>query len=317
MEALAGQPVDVANSVVGSTATAKMPDAGILGGVPFNEFFVAFGQFFDHGLDFISKNGGYVLIKLSPNDPLYDPDASPANPFANTMMLSRAKLTNPNADFTTDSMGNVVLKDGVMPTFNNNTGLLIDQSQTYGSHVSVNVLVRQYDANGVGTGKLITGAEDGDRLGARSRQLGRHEGQRRTHRHRPSRHGCARRAVHQGERRPARSTFTAQHDFLFTSAMSIADIDAALVRRSDDRRRPMRHSYADVAAYDPFNRDPATGNVLYSNQAILIDIRYGARSEPARSARPSIPIFSPSTTSSGRRPRERERRPDRRSPRVP
>lgn len=233
MAALGGQPVDTANSVVGTATTAKLPDPGILGGVPFNEYFVAFGQFFDHGLDFISKNGGYVLIRLSPTDPLYDENANPANPFANTMMLSRAKLTNSNDDFEVVN-GNVVLKAGVAPTFNNNTGLLIDQSQTYGSHVSINVLVRQYDANGLATGKLITSAEDmglGDlgyeqathdlatwadmivnaaRLGIGLVDLDVIDA--------PAIKATATGAY----------TFTAQQDFLFTSSMSIADIDAAL-----------------------------------------------------------------------------------------
>ncbi|HDZ73658.1 MAG TPA: hypothetical protein ENH55_12995 [Aurantimonas coralicida] len=160
MEAFGGQPVDVANSVVGSAQTAFIPNPGILGGVTYNEFFVAFGQFFDHGLDFISKGGGYVLIPLSPNDPLYDP-VSNGNPMQNMMMLSRASLSNPAGDFAVDAMGNATLKIGVTPQFNNNTGLMIDQSQTYGSHEAHNVLVRQYDSAGNLTGRLIDGSEDG------------------------------------------------------------------------------------------------------------------------------------------------------------
>ncbi len=158
MNRLGGEPVDVANTVVGTGQTAFIPNPGVLGGVTYNEFFVAFGQFFDHGLDFINKNGGYVLIPLSPNDPLYDAN-KPAE--ANVMMLSRASLSNPQEDFEVDANGNLVLKDGVAPSFNNNTGLMIDQSQTYGSHESHNVLVRQYDVDGKVTGRLIDGSEDG------------------------------------------------------------------------------------------------------------------------------------------------------------
>lgn len=88
---------------------------------------------------------------IDPADPAYIPGVS------NMMMLSRAKLSNPDTDF--DDQGNLL--PGVTPLYNNNTGLMIDQSQTYGSHEAVNVLLRQYDANGVLTGKLITGAEDG------------------------------------------------------------------------------------------------------------------------------------------------------------
>ena len=78
------------------------------------------------------------------------------------MMLSHGALSKPASDFAIDDTGNAVLNDGIAPAFNNNIGLLIDQSQTYGSHPTTNVLVRQYDANGIVTGKLITGAEDGN-----------------------------------------------------------------------------------------------------------------------------------------------------------
>ncbi|OWY06651.1 peroxidase family protein [Thioclava sp. IC9] len=181
MNALGGSAVDVSNSVVGDITTAFIPNPGVLGGVSYNEWFVAFGQFFDHGLDFIQKTGGVVMIPLSPNDPLYvDPMYAPnpdyvdaattpnvpemiaTNPsyipgVSNMMMLSRGKLSNPDTDF--DDQGNLL--PGVTPLYNNNTGLMIDQSQTYGSHESVNALLRHYDANGVVTGRLITGSEDG------------------------------------------------------------------------------------------------------------------------------------------------------------
>ena len=160
MVEMGGEAVEVSNTVVQTGQTAFIPDPGVLGGVPFNDFFVMFGQFFDHGLDFITKDGGFVLMPLSPSDPLYDPGA--AGPMANMMMLSRGTLSNPAGDFTIDAFGNAVLKDGVAPAFNNNIGLLIDQSQTYGSHSTINVLVRQYDADGIVTGKLITDAEDGN-----------------------------------------------------------------------------------------------------------------------------------------------------------
>ena len=168
MVQMGGEAVDVSNSVVGTTQTAFIPDPGVLGGVPFNDFFAMFGQFFDHGLDFITKGGGFALTPLSPSDPLYDPGAT--GPTANMMMLSRGALSNPASDFTINPNGDAVLNVGqldadgnpIVPKFNNNTGLLIDQSQTYGSHSTINVLVRQYYADGNVTGKLITSAEDGN-----------------------------------------------------------------------------------------------------------------------------------------------------------
>ena len=51
------------------------PDAGL--SAPANSFFTFFGQFFDHGLDQITKSAsnGTVFIPLLPDDPLYVPGA--------------------------------------------------------------------------------------------------------------------------------------------------------------------------------------------------------------------------------------------------
>ena len=57
------------------------PDEGL--SAPFNSWMTFFGQFFDHGLDLVTKGGsGTVFIPLKPDDPLYDPGptASPAMP---------------------------------------------------------------------------------------------------------------------------------------------------------------------------------------------------------------------------------------------
>ena len=47
------------------------PDFGLT--VPFNAWMTFFGQFFDHGLDLVTKgNGsGTTFIPLKPDDPLY------------------------------------------------------------------------------------------------------------------------------------------------------------------------------------------------------------------------------------------------------
>src|SRR5215813_8315638 len=53
------------------------PDAGL--SPPFNQWFTFFGQFFDHGLDLVTKGGnGFVFIPLQPDDPLFVP-GSPTN----------------------------------------------------------------------------------------------------------------------------------------------------------------------------------------------------------------------------------------------
>ena len=70
------------------TATSQIPnvspDAGL--SAPFNAWITFFGQFFDHGLDLVTKGGnGTVFIPLKPDDPLYVP-GSPTN----FMVLTRA-----------------------------------------------------------------------------------------------------------------------------------------------------------------------------------------------------------------------------------
>ncbi len=60
------------------------PDAGL--SAPFNAWMTFFGQFFDHGLDLVTKGGsGTVFIPLQPDDPLYVV-GSPTN----FMVLTRA-----------------------------------------------------------------------------------------------------------------------------------------------------------------------------------------------------------------------------------
>lgn len=45
------------------------PDVGL--SAPFNSVFTLFGQFFDHGLDLVTKGGGTVFMPLQPGDPPY------------------------------------------------------------------------------------------------------------------------------------------------------------------------------------------------------------------------------------------------------
>ena len=115
---------------------------------PFNSWFTLFGQFFDHGLDLVNKGGsGTVFIPLQPDDPLYVEGSH-----TNFMVLTRATVTA-GAD---NVMGTA---DDIRPV--NTTTPFVDQNQTYTSHPSHQVFLRQYvlDANGVphATGKLIEG----------------------------------------------------------------------------------------------------------------------------------------------------------------
>src|SRR5690606_12752460 len=126
------------------------PDVGI--SASFNSWFTLFGQFFDHGLDLVSKGGsGTVFIPLQPDDPLYVEGSS-----TNCMVLTRATVSaGPDGDMgTADDIGPV-----------NTTTSYVDQNQTYASHSSHQVFLRQYELNGAGepvaTGNLIQGSAGG------------------------------------------------------------------------------------------------------------------------------------------------------------
>src|SRR5262245_46061726 len=137
----------------------QTPDVGL--SAPFNAWFTFFGQFFDHGLDLVTKGGsGTVFIPLNADDPLVAgadgifgtaDDLPPALRF---MVLSRA----------TNRPG----PDGILGTADdiheaeNTTSPFVDQNQTYTSHPSHQVFLRAYqDTNPtaavhpVATGKLI------------------------------------------------------------------------------------------------------------------------------------------------------------------
>ncbi|WP_341798259.1 MULTISPECIES: peroxidase family protein [unclassified Pseudomonas] len=125
------------------------PDAGLTAG--FNAWMTFFGQFFDHGLDLVSKSStDIVFIPLRPDDPLYVA-GSPTN----FMVLSRAVRTA-GAD------GVVGTADDSQP---NTTSPFVDQSQTYSSHPSHQVFLREYTLDGAGdpvaTGRLITNRDLG------------------------------------------------------------------------------------------------------------------------------------------------------------
>jgi Ca2+-binding RTX toxin-like protein len=114
----------------------QAPDEGI--SAPFNSWMTLFGQFFDHGLDLVEKGATTtVYIPLLPDDPLYDP--------------------NSNFNFLTVTR---TLEDA-----NNITSPFVDQNQTYTSHPSKQVFLREYelDANGEpqATGRLLNGANGG------------------------------------------------------------------------------------------------------------------------------------------------------------
>jgi hypothetical protein len=129
---------------------------------PYNSMFTLFGQFFDHGVDQTVKGGGTVFVPLKGDDPLVagkdhvfgNADDLPAS--QRFMVLTRAQ--------------NQPGPDGVMGTADdiqdakNTDSPWVDQSQTYTSHASHQVFLREYANVGgkpVSTGKLLGGLDAG------------------------------------------------------------------------------------------------------------------------------------------------------------
>jgi len=121
------------------------PDFGL--SAPFNLMFTFFGQFFDHGLDLVTKGGGSVIMPLQPDDPLFKPGSQ-----TNFMVMTRA--TNlPGPDGVVGTADDI--QEGI-----NTTTPWVDQNQTYTSHPSHQVFLRQYQlVNGrpLPDGKVLDG----------------------------------------------------------------------------------------------------------------------------------------------------------------
>src|SRR5262249_34744828 len=123
------------------------------------------GQFFDHGLDLVTKGPStdIVFIPLKPDDPLYNPgpdgiagtaDDAPTN----FMVLTRA-TNRPRPD-------NILNTADDIHEHENTTTPFVDQNQTYTSHASHQAFLRAYELRDtdpgagvhlapVATGKLI------------------------------------------------------------------------------------------------------------------------------------------------------------------
>ena len=135
------------------------PDAGL--SAPFNAWFTFFGQFFDHGLDLVTKGGnGTIFMPLKDDDPLVlgndgilgTADDLPAG--QRFMVLTRAtQFDGPGAD------GVMGTADDTHHEGQNTTSPFVDQNQTYSSHPSHQVFLRAYEIGADGkphaTGKLI------------------------------------------------------------------------------------------------------------------------------------------------------------------
>ncbi|MFN6384482.1 MAG: peroxidase family protein [Pseudanabaena sp.] len=138
------------------TIPTQSPDIGLSSG--FNSWMTIFGQFFDHGLDLVTKGGnGTVYIPLQEDDPLV---AGADGIFGNADDLP------PQLRFMALTRATTTIVDGV-PQHENKTTSWIDQNQTYTSHASHQVFLREYKrvpdqiTNApvtIATGKLLDGS---------------------------------------------------------------------------------------------------------------------------------------------------------------
>ena len=158
--------VGVPAGCVPSHQTLPIPNISTDNGFspPFNSLFTFFGQFFDHGLDQTVKGGGTVFVPLHADDPLVTrgPDGIPGNgdevrPSQAFMVLTRAQ-NQPGPD---GILGN---GDDVQNATNTDSPW-VDQSQTYASHASHQVFLREYVDNDAGrpvsTSRLLGGLAAG------------------------------------------------------------------------------------------------------------------------------------------------------------
>ncbi|MBO9522821.1 MAG: Ig-like domain-containing protein [Nocardioidaceae bacterium] len=144
---------------------------------PYNSLFTFFGQFFDHGVDQTVKSGGTVFVPLKPDDPLITlgPDGKAGTgdevtPDKAFMVLTRAQnQPGPDGILGDDPSTPADESADDIQNANNTDTPWVDQSQTYTSHASHQVFLREYAASSrpgpfgagnpasVSTGRLLSG----------------------------------------------------------------------------------------------------------------------------------------------------------------
>jgi Ca2+-binding RTX toxin-like protein len=133
--------------------------ASIAGNAPNNGWFALFGQFLDHGLDFINKSADYqIVVPLAVDDPLYGVIGQDGKP-TTSITINRAVVSGPVQEtdpVTGQPMVDANGKPVYIAGYQNHDSPYIDQSQTYGSQSDVDNILRNWvkDPN---TGAWIMG----------------------------------------------------------------------------------------------------------------------------------------------------------------
>jgi len=101
-----------------TTPTGRLnPFTGNVNPLPYSTFTTMFGQFFDHGLDFVHKGAdGAVIVPLLPSDPLFDPAQgvfNPASPFASTNLMVASRTNTVQVEIGAVSTDNLMTSLGL------------------------------------------------------------------------------------------------------------------------------------------------------------------------------------------------------------
>ena len=140
---------------------------------PYNSLFTFFGQFFDHGVDQTVKSNGTVFVPLKADDPLITlgPDGKAGTgdevPASQAFMVLTRAQNQPGPDGVIGDDPSTPQDESAddVQNANNTDTPWVDQSQTYTSHASHQVFLREYamDAGNrpLSTGKLLGGLPAG------------------------------------------------------------------------------------------------------------------------------------------------------------
>ena len=124
------------------TVENRSPDIGLSPG--FNGWMTLFGQFFDHGLDLVTKGGaGKVYIPLAPDDPLIGGADGIIGDIIGTTINEGADDLRAEMRFMVLTRATPTVVDG-QAEHTNTTTSWIDQNQTYTSNASHQVFLRDY-----------------------------------------------------------------------------------------------------------------------------------------------------------------------------